>query len=286
ADFEMEVKSLRDLQPGEVCSLEFSDLKEPRLATILRRGDGQELWLGVPDWHPTGGIGESERVGRGGDRTDPVARIYVYRPSSGGFLIQGRILRVGKETVVFGDVERIESHGEQHLMAAIEAPLSLRPWPPAPLSAVTDQDAETVPEVDAGVSATAASNPKADERASVTPASNAKTEAQGPASAAESAAPPVRIEGVSKLVSDRALLFFTSDQAEAHDYHLLEGQEVWEIDLVLPRGFAFRCRGVVMPSGKGGRGRWLFKYLDATEGQRRALFEEIKRAGAKRERLV
>ncbi|MCR9144175.1 MAG: hypothetical protein NXI24_18145 [bacterium] len=263
ADFQLEIKSLRDLQPGEVCSLEFADQGEPRLATILRSvgndPDKEELWLSVPEWQPAGTPETRSDRKVPGDSAESGAHIYVYRPGSGGFLIQGRILRAGNETVVFGEVEDIQSRGEQHLMAAIEVPLTLRPWPPVPPAAI-------VAPVEGGNSEEDSSS--LESRPSI------------------GAAASVQIEGVSKLISDRALLFFTNDQTESHDFHLMEGQEIWEIDLVFPRGLAFRCRGIVLPSGADGRGRWLFKYLDASEGQRRAIFEEIKRAGAKRERLV
>lgn len=258
ADFQLEIKTLHDVQPGEVCSLEFEAGQDPRLATVLRRKDDvDEIWIGVPDWHPppnNGAIGAT-------------ARLYVYRPAVGGFLIEGRILRAGRETVVFGEAGRIQASGNQHLMAEIEAPLTLSPWPPAPPVHLESTDADAA---DIQESAEAAEAGQAEVSPEEVPASES----------------PVQIEGVTKLISDRAILFFTEDQAESRSFRLLEGQEVWEIDLVLPRGFALRCRGIVLPSRQGGGGRWLFKYLDATEGQRRALFEEIKAAGARRERLV
>lgn len=252
-DAQLEVKSLRDLQAGEVCSLEFGPGPETHLSTILKLKE-EELWIRVHGWQAPAAM------------KDVAARVYVFRHNLGGFLLDGRILRAEKELVVFGGVQRITSYGNQHLMAEIEVPLVLYPWPPPtakPLTG-TQSDATSAQPTDAPGSS--------GESASGTPPDVVRR--------------PVSITGTTHLISDRALLFFTEDQAGTYDFHLLEGQEVWEIDLVLPRGFALRCRGVVLPSGKGGRGRWLFKYLDADENQRRAIFEEIKLAGAKREKLV
>lgn len=252
ANIQLDIKSIRDLQPGEICSLEFDSPEEPRLCTILRRKN-DAVWLSAPGWSPASMPD--------GDQ----AQIYIFRPDAGGFLIEGRILRAEKEAVLFGDIGQIQPYGDRHLMAAIEVPLTLIPWPPIPAAPPQKMESEESQSPEA-------SSPEAQS----TPARVV----------------PIQIQGTCKLVSDRALLFFTEDQSSGDEgigrggRDLLEGQEVWEIDLVLPGGFAFRCRGIVLPSGQGGRGRWLFKYLDADESQRRAIFEEIKGAGPKRERLV
>ncbi len=226
ADFQVEVKALRDLQAGEACSLEFDG--ETHLATIVKQRD-EDLWISLPGWEPTR------------DLTNTAAYVYVFRQNVGGFLLEGRLLRVGKGVAVFGNVSKISSHGNQHLMAEIEVPLHFTPWPPLPSPGESSGDKEAGPRE------------------------------------------PVVLRGMSKLVSDRALLFFFEEDMP-DPFHLLERSgEMWELDMTLPRGYEFQCRGAIVP---GSRGRFLFKYVDATEAQRRRIFDEIKHAGAKRERLV
>lgn len=230
ADFQVEVKSMRDLQAGEACSLEFEG--ETHLATIVKQRD-EDLWISLPGWEPAR------------DLANAAASVYVFRQNVGGFLLEGRLLRAGKGVAVFGHVSKITAHGNQHLMAEIEVPLRFTPWPPLP-------PAEDQPD-------------------------------EGPDAELRAVREPVVLTGLSKLVSDRALLFFFEEDMP-DPFHLLERSgELWEIDMTLPRGYEFQCRGAIVP---GSHGRYLFKYVDATETQRRGIFDEIKHAGAKRERLV
>lgn len=252
-DFQLEIKSLRDLQAGELCSLEFD--RQTFLGTIVREKE-VEVWVSIPGWQVPDKLAGTP------------AQVYVFRPNIGGFLLEGRILRSGKELLVFGDVSKITSQGNQHLMAEIEVPFRLTSWPPP-----------TAPEARPGDQTGEAGQAMA---GSVTP----EKDVAGRTGAAPPVPEPAQYLGTTKLISDRALLFFLNEGHESTQRLLLESQEVWEIDLSLPRGTSVRCRGVVLPSAQGARSRWIFKYIDADETLRRAIFEEIKRAGAKRERLV
>ncbi len=255
-DFQMEIKSLRDVQLGESCSVEFDGHRI--LGWIVKKTE-EEIWISLPNWAPA-----RTYIG------DP-AQIYFFRPNIGGFLVHGSLQRAGRNGVVFEKPERVEFYGDQHLMARIELPIRLTAWAPGGQGPVLIETAES-----AATPVAPASHADADTDSN-TPA------AAAPAAAAEPHLAPVQLEGETDRISDRALIFVFSRET-THPERLIRKYEVWEADLVLPIGFRFKCRGRILPGSTPGR--FIFRYLDASDLARRMLWEEIKSHGPEREQLV
>lgn len=255
-DFQVEIKSLRDVQLGESCSVEFDGQR--MLGWVVKKTD-HELWISLPGWTP-------ERTYMG-----DAAQIYFFRPNIGGFLVHGWLQRAGRNGLVFEKPERIEFYGDQHLMARIELPIRLTAWAPGgqgPVMVETNEAPRAAgPRVlDAG--AETASDPESADLLD---------------SAEDVHRAPLSLDGETDRISDRALIFVFARTA-THPERLIRKYEVWEAELTLPIGFHFKCRGRILPASAPGR--YIFRYLDASDLARRMLWEEIKSHGPEREQLV
>lgn len=257
-DFQVEIKSLRDIQPGESCSVEFDGHR--MLGWVVKKTDN-ELWISLPNWTP-----ERTYIG-------DAAQIYFFRPNIGGFLVHGSLQRAGRNGLVFEKPERIEFYGDQHLMARLELPIRLTAWAPGgqgPVMVEIDEAPKT---------SGAQDTPAADARVE----SDSADEAGSSASADAVHRVPLSLDGETDRISDRALIFVFARTASQPE-RLIRKYEVWEADLTLPIGFRFKCRGRILPGSTPGR--FIFRYLDASDLARRMLWEEIKSHGPEREQLV
>jgi hypothetical protein len=81
------------------------------------------------------------------------------------------------------------------------------------------------------------------------------------------------IQGKTKYLSDRSLLFSAKNDEDVPYY--LNRHEIWTMQVVLPEGYVFTCRGMITVS-KGYDKSYVFKYLDASEISRNVLYAEIK----------
>lgn len=112
----LDIQSPRDLQPGEVCSVEFKS--DHRMGWVLKIRE-EDLLVSMPDWKP-------ETILDGEHAT-----IYFYRPGVGGFELGGVIKKAAPNGIVFRFDGTVHSNGEQHLMALLELDMTLHAWPPA-----------------------------------------------------------------------------------------------------------------------------------------------------------
>lgn len=263
-DFQVEIKSLRDIQLGESCSVEFDGHRI--LGWVVKKTE-HELWISLPNWTP-----ERTYIG-------DAAQIYFFRPNIGGFLVHGSLQRAGRNGLVFEKPERIEFYGDQHLMARMELPIRLTAWAPGGQGPV-------MVEVDGapGSSGAHRAAPAAEaDAAAGTDADSGEANADAPTSEEGAQRVPLRLDGETDRISDRALIFVFSRKTVNPD-RLIRKYEVWEADLTLPIGFRFKCRGRILPGSAPGR--YIFRYLDASDLARRMLWEEIKSHGPEREQLV
>lgn len=254
-DFHMEVKSINDVQLGELCSVEFDQFR--LLGAVVKKAEGA-MYISLPDWRPTR------------DYAGAVAQVYLFRQHIGGFLMHGLLQRAAPGGVVFEPGERIEFMGDRHLMARIQLPITLTAWSL---------------ETGAAVMRPAAVPPQAPSADGVaTPSGDSSPAARTP-SAAEPPPPlePVQFVGEIDRVSDRALVFLSDRRGPSVD-PLLRRHEVWEGEFTLPNGFSFRCLGKIVHAGAPDR--YIFRYLNASEAARHVLWETIQTHNPEREQLV
>lgn len=114
-EFKKEILSLNDLTVGEVGALEADGREE---LTYVMQKTADELLLSAK------GISKDLLV------PGKEAKLYVFRPSSGGYLLDGRVLRTNESGLIFHFNGKIERKGESHLMLTDKISITVSPWPP------------------------------------------------------------------------------------------------------------------------------------------------------------
>lgn len=108
------VHELRDIQPGELCSMSFQN--NHFLGTVIETRE-QDILFHIPDWLP------------GGNTVGKEITIYIFRPEVAGFQLKGKILRTGKESLYFRHSGSIEMRSYHHLMVFSKIQFELHSWP-------------------------------------------------------------------------------------------------------------------------------------------------------------
>ncbi|MES0489185.1 MAG: hypothetical protein ABUK01_04285 [Leptospirales bacterium] len=111
---EMEVESLEDLYPGEMCALETMNANY--LATVMKKTQTDFL-LHVEDF-----IAENHLP-------EEAVSVYVFRPLMGGFLLSGILKEIGEDATIIHYTGQIKEKGEHHFMAELKVPVKFVPWP-------------------------------------------------------------------------------------------------------------------------------------------------------------
>ncbi|MCB1189556.1 MAG: hypothetical protein H7A23_21560 [Leptospiraceae bacterium] len=91
----------------------------------------------------------------------------------------------------------------------------------------------------------------------------------------------VRINAITEKISDRAVVFRLIEEL---DQLKLKEEEIWEGSFDVLDGYTLQCRGRIMTS-KIVEGNYIFKFLDATEEDRKIVFHEIRKNNPVRENL-
>lgn len=110
------VLSASDLQPGEICGLEFGSRHV--VGAVLDIEEDSIVVSFAPD-SPVPHV--EEEVG-----------LYIYRPRIGGYLLQTRAERVWRGGMKILFMGKVEDQGEQHLMARVNLPVEFTPWSDLP----------------------------------------------------------------------------------------------------------------------------------------------------------
>jgi len=119
-----EIRSIYDLREGEVCGVEWEN--ENFLGRVV----------GVKDESILLSFFEGRKYMQ---KTLP-AKLYFYRPRSDGYIFHGHLKESSADSGVFFLDGEIEPADETHLMADIELPIRLLPWP-YEKAEVTDSEA-------------------------------------------------------------------------------------------------------------------------------------------------
>jgi hypothetical protein len=232
-----EITKPGDLREGETAELEIdSERKKERHLAAVVEVMANELAFHVAGWNPPAGT-EGRDV-----------KVYVYRPGEGGFVLEGKAGRTGKNSLFYQHTGRIRNLEDYHLMALKKLPVKFISWPVV------------------------------------------KEEGEGLEESAEKHIENIVIHGTTEKISDRAFLFQFKDEDDRAKYHGNKTR-IWQIHLNLPveeeKEHEFTCRGRILAkeATREEKKVFLFKYIDCTQDDRKALYDFIKNNSPVREKL-
>ncbi|MCZ8344348.1 MAG: hypothetical protein O9301_15045 [Leptospira sp.] len=256
-EFKKEILSLNDLIVGEVASLEADERGE---LTYVMQKTTEDLLLSVKGLSP--------------DLLVPgkKAKLYVFRPSSGGYLIGGVISKSGKNGLIFHYDGTIERKGESHLMLVKKISLTISPWPPEDANkqnVVLDKNKILLSEENI--------DKQLDLLRRI-----AKDQKENNQKKFEFKEMPQPFVTMSERLSDRGLIFVLPPSISSEIWKL---QDLWEIQFKIPGGGSYSLHGKMMPV-KNRSEMYLIRYVAVDEQTTKQLYEEIRKAGGIRESLI
>jgi len=251
ADSGKEITSLFDLNVGEVCALEAEGREA--LSYIVQKTDS-ELLLS-----PKGVSTELSEIGK-------EASIYVFRPSTGGYLLSGVIQNSSPEGIVFLFTGTVQKKGESHLMLVTEISLFFNPWPPKEKNLGLDKNKVLL------------SEENLDKQIELLRRIS-KEQAREDKKAFNIPSEPGEFRATSDRISDRAITFeFPGKQS----IDMLKHQDLWECEFTFLNGPTFKLKGKIFPTKKNAN-LLLFRFVDADEKVRHEIYEAIRARGGVRE---
>lgn len=255
-EFKKEILSLNDLTIGEVAALEADGREE---LTYVMQKTSDELLLSAK------GISKDLLV------PGKEAKLYVFRPSSGGYLLDGKVIRTNESGVVFHFNGKIERKGESHLMLLDKMSITVSPWPPPEQKKDLELDKNKL----------MLSEENIDKQLEVLKriAKDQKENNEKRFDIKDTAKPFITL---SERLSDRGILFIfpIGISSEIWKY-----QDLWEVSFSFEKGPEFHIRAKMMPT-KQKSDLYLLRFVDADETMRKSLYEEIRKRGGVREVLT
>ncbi|WP_342775516.1 hypothetical protein [Leptospira idonii] len=257
ADHKKEISSLDDISVGEVSALEADGREE---LTYVMQKTQEDLLL------------SSKALSKDFFVPGKVANLYVFRPSSGGYLIHGTITRLNNNGVVFHYDGVIEKKGEAHLMLVAKYSLTISPWPPK------DPEKESI-ELDRNKLVLFEEN--VDKQLELLKKISKEQSAHDDD---KFKFPDVAksFTALSERISDRGITFELPDHISPE---IWKAQDLWEVHFGFPGGANFELRGKIFPVKQKGD-LFLLRFVDADEASRKSIYEEIKKRGGTREILT
>ncbi|WP_411821912.1 hypothetical protein [Leptospira sp. 'Mane'] len=257
ADLKKEIESLEDIPVGEVGALEADGKEE---LTYVMQKTNEDLLL------------STKALSKGFLVLGKIANLYVFRPSSGGYLIHGVITKLNQDGIVFHFNGTIEKKGEAHLMLLAKYSLMIAPWPPK------DETKESI-ELDRSklVLSEESIDHQLDMLRKISKEQHKDDESKF---AIPDTAKP--FTALSERISDRGLTFEIPPNISTDIWKV---QDLWEVSFSFPDGPTFSFRGKMFPVKQKGE-LYLIRYVDADESTRKEVYEEIKKRGGSREILT
>ncbi|TGM93179.1 hypothetical protein EHR02_10510 [Leptospira levettii] len=254
-EFKKEILSLNDLTVGEVAALEADGREE---LTYVMQKTSDELLLS------TKGLSKDLLV------PGKEAKLYVFRPSSGGYLLDGKVIKTNESGVVFHFNGKIERKGESHLMLMDKMSITVSPWPPPEEKKDLELDKHKL----------LLSEENIDKQLEVLKriAKDQKENNEKKFEIKETAKPFITL---SERLSDRGILFTFPSGISSE---IWKHQDLWEVSFSFDKGPTFHIRAKMMPT-KQKSDIYLLRYVDADETMRKSLYEEIRKRGGVREVL-
>ncbi|MCW7495399.1 hypothetical protein [Leptospira levettii] len=255
-EFKKEILSLNDLTVGEVAALEADGREE---LTYVMQKTSDELLLS------TKGLSKDLLV------PGKEAKLYVFRPSSGGYLLDGKVIKTNESGVIFHFNGKIERKGESHLMLMDKMSITVSPWPPPEEKKDLELDKHKL----------LLSEENIDKQLEVLKriAKDQKENNEKKFEIKETAKPFITL---SERLSDRGILFTFPSGISSE---IWKHQDLWEVSFSFDKGPTFHIRAKMMPT-KQKSDIYLLRYVDADETMRKSLYEEIRKRGGVREVLT
>ncbi|XDD47380.1 hypothetical protein AB3N60_04640 [Leptospira sp. WS39.C2] len=255
-EFKKEILSLNDLTVGEVAALEADGREE---LTYVMQKTSDELLLS------TKGLSKDLLV------PGKEAKLYVFRPSSGGYLLDGQIKRTNESGAIFLFNGKIERKGESHLMLTDKISVTVSPWPPPEQKKDLELDKNKL----------LLSEENIDKQLEVLKriAKDQKENNEKKFEIKETAKPFITL---SERLSDRGILFTFPSGISSE---IWKHQDLWEVNFSFEKGPEFHIRAKMMPT-KQKSDLYLLRYVDADDSVRKTLYEEIRKRGGVREVLT
>lgn len=255
-EFKKEILSLNDLTVGEVAALEADGREE---LTYVMQKTSDELLLS------TKGLSKDLLV------PGKEAKLYVFRPSSGGYLLDGKVIKTNESGVIFHFNGKIERKGESHLMLMDKMSITVSPWPPPEEKKDLELDKHKL----------LLSEENIDKQLEVLKriAKDQKENNEKKFEIKETAKPFITL---SERLSDRGILFTFPSGISSE---IWKHQDLWEVSFSFDKGPTFNIRAKMMPT-KQKSDVYLLRYVDADETMRKSLYEEIRKRGGVREVLT
>lgn len=255
-EFKKEILSLNDLTIGEVAALEADGREE---LTYVMQKTSDELLLSAK------GISKDLLV------PGKEAKLYVFRPSSGGYLLDGKVIRTNESGVIFHFNGKIERKGESHLMLLDKMSITVSPWPPPEQKKDLELDKNKL----------MLSEENIDKQLEVLKriAKDQKENNEKRFDIKDTAKPFITL---SERLSDRGILFTFPSGISSE---IWKHQDLWEVSFSFEKGPEFHVRAKMMPTKQKSE-LFLLRFVDADEAMRKSLYEEIRKRGGVREVLT
>lgn len=257
SEFRKEILGLADLVIGEVAALE-ADGKED-LTYVMQKTE-TELLLSAKGISPELLVPGKE------------TKLYVFRPTSGGYLLSGKVVKANSNGLVFLYSGKIERKGESHLMLLEKVRIEISPWPP--------KNQESSVELDRGKLLLTEENIDKQIEILKRIASEQRKKEDSPKFHIQEEAKA--FSTFASRLSDRGLLFAFPPGLSSDVWKY---QDLWEVSFTLGPEHTFHLHGKMMPT-KQKSDEFLLKFVDSDETMRKELYQIIKELGGVRESLT
>lgn len=168
--------------------------------------------------------------------------LYFYRPEMGGFLLSGNVRKFKPGSIVFKFDGTIEMKGDGHLMAKISKNGNLKP---TEIDVIPDMTIGQIQSLDED------GNP-------VNPTDENKK---------------IELSVQTELISDQAILLRIKEYIIPG---FLKKHDIWELQFEFEPGLAINLHGRILESKEGDQ-RYIFKFVQTTDEEKKLLFEQIKK---------
>ncbi|TGL61224.1 hypothetical protein EHQ58_05445 [Leptospira ognonensis] len=255
-EFKKEITSLEDILVGEICALEGEGREE---LTHVMQKTNEELLL------------SSKALSKDFLVPGKEAKLYVFRPSSGGYLLSGIITKTHEKGVIFHFNGNIERKGEAHLMLLAKYSLIISPWP---------KKENEAGGIDLDKNKLLLSEENLDRQYELLKRIS-KEQSSGKSDKFKLPETARSFTALSERISDRGLTFEFPSSVSSEIWKV---QDLWEVHFSFPDGPTIDVRGKMFPVKQKSE-LFLIRFVDADDTLRKTIYEEIKKRGGQREIL-
>ena len=272
--------TVHSIQPGEICSM-ITEYGE-ELARIMKNS-GEDLLLSSPkSLIPN----EKHRL---------IGRIYIYRNNEGGFYIPGEIIGALDKAILFHITGDPQSAGHSHLMLNQKFQVEISNWPQIQEKNFPTEQKESIQKIVKNDSSEIHDDIEQLEleiKRRFNKINEIKPNLEGlkkeilAEKSKEKNAESEKDKNFNNVfvaikLSDRGLVF---EIKEGDDPNFWRRSELWKVRFQIPEGREVQTIGKILPSNST-KTKYLVKFVEITDAEREAIYEDIKKLGGSREVL-